>query len=73
MTAWLIAMEGMTAGFARMMLDRLAAADKGGHFRRLIPFSEIDTIHIGHKHNMVHPHWIFGKGPQGGPGSDPAT
>jgi hypothetical protein len=63
----------MTVGFARMMLDRLAEAEKGGHFGRLIPVSAIDTTRIGCERAMVHPQWIFGKGPQRGTGSDPAT
>ena len=73
MTPWLEAMEDMTVGSANMMPDLLAEAEKGGHFRRLIPLSEIDTTRTGYKQHMVHPQWILGKGPQKGTGSDPAT
>ena len=62
----------MTVGFAQM-LDRLAEAEKGGLFGRLMPLSEIDTIRLGHNRSMVHPQWIFGKGTQRDAGSDPAT
>jgi hypothetical protein len=53
-----------------MMPDLLGEAEKGGHFRRLIPLSAVDTTRTGYKRDMVHPQWIIYKGPQQGAGSD---
>jgi ferredoxin len=73
MTPWIKDHEDMTARFMREMPDLLAEAEKGGHFRRLIPLSEVDTTRTGYKQYLVHPQWILGKGPHKGTGSDPAT
>jgi hypothetical protein len=76
MTLFLEAMEDMTVGSRPKLLDFLAEAEKGGHFRRLIPLSEIDMTRSGYKEYTAHPQWILGKGPQKGTpqkgtGSDP--